>query len=122
MTDFWVEMTDQKLEFSHFQCPDIKNSQKVSQFPVLKYLIMESVCHSSSTDQPTIPTLHNPKPLQSLTQAPSTTTTEVYQNTKKDHKKQQPSHCFLHSVTHPTFPPPTFPFSATLSASPNFYS
>jgi hypothetical protein len=74
--------------------------------------------HSSPADQPTIPTLHNPNTLQSLTQIPSTTTTQIYPNTHKDHKRQQPLHCFLHL---PTLLP-TSPFSATLSNSPNFYS
>jgi hypothetical protein len=42
--------------------------------------------HSSLAYQTTIPTLQNPKPLKSLTQAPSTTTTEIYPNTHKGHK------------------------------------
>jgi hypothetical protein len=58
--------------------------------------------HSSLTEQPTIPTLHNPKSLQSLTQTPSSTTTEIYPNTHKNHKNSYP---------HTTFPthPPHFP-------------
>jgi hypothetical protein len=73
--------------------------------------------HSSPTDQLTIPTLHNPKSLKSLTKAPCTTT-EIHLNTHKDHKNQQPPHCLLHSPT----PLPTSPSSATLSNSPNFCS
>jgi hypothetical protein len=59
-----------------------------------------------------------PWPLQSLTQAPYTTTTEIHPNMHKDHKNHQHPHCFPHLPT----PLPTFLFSATLSNSPNFYS
>jgi hypothetical protein len=59
--------------------------------------------HSSTADQPTIPTLHNPKPLQSLTQAPSTITTEIHPNTHKDHKN---SNSHTASLTHSPFFPP----------------
>jgi hypothetical protein len=38
--------------------------------------------HSPSADQPTIPTLHNPKPLQSLSQPPYTTTKQLHPNTQ----------------------------------------
>jgi hypothetical protein len=69
------------------------------------------------TDQPTIPSLHNPNPLQFLTQAPYTTT-EIHPNTHKDHEIQLPPPCFPHSPT----PLPVSPFSATLTNSPNFYS
>jgi hypothetical protein len=63
-----------------------------------------SPTHSSLADQCTIPTLHNPNLLQSLTQAPYTTTTEIHPNTHKGHKNQQPPH---HFPTHlPHFPPP----------------
>jgi hypothetical protein len=65
--------------------------------------------HSPPTDQPTMTTSYNPKPLQSLTQAPSTTT-EIHTNTHKDHKNQQPSQCFPYSLT--SFC--SSPFSATL--------
>jgi hypothetical protein len=63
-------------------------------------------------------TLHNPNPLQSLTQAPYTTTTEMHPNTHKGHKTQQPLQCSPHSPN----PLPASPFSAILSNSPNFYS
>jgi hypothetical protein len=64
-----------------------------------------------------VPTLYNSNPLQSLTQAPYTTT-EIHPNTHKDHKPQQPPHCFPHSPTSL----PTSPFSATLTNLPNVYS
>jgi hypothetical protein len=38
---------------------------------------------SPPADQPTIPTLHNPNPMQTLTQAAYTTTTEIHPNTHK---------------------------------------
>jgi hypothetical protein len=72
--------------------------------------------HSSLTNKPTVPTLYNPKCLQSLKQTPSTT--EIQPNIHKDHKNQQPPHCFPYSPT--TLPISTF--SATLSNSPNLYS
>jgi hypothetical protein len=56
-----------------------------------------------------MPNLHNPKPLQSLTQAPYTTT-EIHSNTHKGHKTQQPPHHFPHSH----IPLPTSSFSVTL--------
>jgi hypothetical protein len=59
-----------------------------------------------------------PQTLQSLTQAPYTTMTEIQQNTHKGHKTQKPPHCFPYSPT----PLPTSPFSATLTNFPNFYS
>jgi hypothetical protein len=69
--------------------------------------------HSSPTDQPTIPTLHHPKLLQSLTQAPSKTTTEIHPNTYKDYKTQQPCtassthlHLFLPPALVPPYPTP----------------
>jgi hypothetical protein len=45
-----------------------------------------------------------PSPLQSLTQGPSTTTTEIYPNTHKSHKTQQTPYLF----PHPPFPSPLF--------------
>jgi hypothetical protein len=51
--------------------------------------------HSSPIKQPTILTLYNPKHLQSLTQTPSSTTTEIYPNTHES-QKQQPPCCFPH--------------------------
>jgi hypothetical protein len=71
----------------------------------------------SPADQPTVPILHNPNPLQSLTQAPYTTK-EIHPNTQKGHKTHQPPHCFPYSPT----PLPTSPFSATLTNSQNCYS
>jgi hypothetical protein len=65
-------------------------------------------CHQ--TTPPTyilIPLTNQPKPLLSLTQAPSTTT-EIHPNTHKDHKNQQP---LTDSTTHPPYfpPPPVVP-------------
>jgi hypothetical protein len=74
--------------------------------------------HSLPADPPTIPTLHSPNSLQSLTQAPYTTATEIHPSTHKSHKTQQPPHCFPHSPT----PLLASCFSATLTNSPNFYS
>jgi hypothetical protein len=82
-------------------------SQPVTRLPL-------TPTHSSPTDQPTIPTLHKPKP---LTQA-SSNTTEIHPNTHKDYKNQQQPHCFPHSH----IPLTSSPFSATLSNSPNFYT
>jgi hypothetical protein len=62
--------------------------------------------------------LHSPNHLQSLTQAPSTTTTEIHLNTHKDHKTQKTLQCFPYSPT--SLPAPSF--SATLSKHSNFYS
>jgi hypothetical protein len=56
--------------------------------------------------------LHNP--LQSLTQAPYTTT-EVHPNIHKGHKAQQPPHHFPNSRT----PLPASPSSAILTNFPN---
>jgi hypothetical protein len=67
--------------------------------------------HSPPADQPTTPILHNPNSLQYLIQAPYTTTTEIYPNTYKCHKTQQPLYDFPHSPT----PLPSSPFSATLT-------
>jgi hypothetical protein len=44
--------------------------------------------YSPPADKTTIPTLHKPNPLQSLIQAPYTTTTEIHSNTHKGHKTQ----------------------------------
>jgi hypothetical protein len=73
---------------------------------------------SQPADQPTIPTLHNSSPPQSLTQAPYTTTTEIHSNTNKGYKTQQPFHCLPYSPT----PHPASLFTATLNNSPNFNS
>jgi hypothetical protein len=68
------------------------------------------------TDKLTIPTVHNPSHLQSLTRAPSTTRTEMYPKMHKGHKTQQlptssPSNpLLLHSF-----------FSATFTNNSNFY-
>jgi hypothetical protein len=71
-----------------------------------------SPIHSSPADQPTISTLQNLKPLQFLTQA-SSTTTEIYPNTHKDHKTSS-SHTA--SRTHPPyFPPPPLVFGEYLT-------
>jgi hypothetical protein len=51
---------------------------------------------------------HNLSPLQSLTQAPSTTT-EIHKNTQKSHEPQQLPYLFAHPPT------PCPSFSATLS-------
>jgi hypothetical protein len=67
--------------------------QPVTRLPLLP-------TYSPPANQPIIPTLHNPKPLQSLTQTPYTTVTEIHQNTHKGHITQQPTHDFPH--TYPT--------------------
>jgi hypothetical protein len=86
--------------------------------PILPQLVTRLILtptHSSPAGQSTMPTLHNPTPLQSLTQASSTITTEIYPNTDKN---QKPLQCFPHSPT----PFPASTFSATLLNSPNFHS
>jgi hypothetical protein len=40
--------------------------------------------------------MYTPSSLQSLTQAPSTTTAEIHPNTHKGHKTQQPQYFFPH--------------------------
>jgi hypothetical protein len=59
--------------------------------------------HSPPADQPTIPTLHNPNLLQSLTQAPYTTITKIHTNTCQGPKTQLIQH-FTQSPPH--FLPP----------------
>jgi hypothetical protein len=81
---------------------------------------------SSSTNQSTVPTVHPPNPLQSLTQAPSTTTVEIHPNTHKGLKTQQ---SITSSSIHPLFQPillvPPLPitqvfiFSQITSSPPN---
>jgi hypothetical protein len=66
-------------------------SQPVTRLPL-------SPTHSPPSDQPPVPTLYNPNLLQSLTQAPYTTTTEIHPNTHKGHKTKQLPH---YSLTHP---------------------
>jgi hypothetical protein len=48
--------------------------------------------------------LYTIHPLQSLTQTPCITTTQIHPNTQKAHKTQQPLHSFSNHPTH--FPPP----------------
>jgi hypothetical protein len=60
--------------------------------------------YSWPTEQPTIPTLHNPKPLQSVTQTPSSTTTEIDPNIQKDHKNNSPHNAFLTHQPHFLYP------------------
>jgi hypothetical protein len=55
-----------------------------------------SPTHSSPADYLTVPTVHVPRSLQSMTRAPSTTTVETHTNTHKGHKTQQSSYLFLH--------------------------
>jgi hypothetical protein len=60
--------------------------------------------HSPPADQPTVPTLYNPNPLQSLIEAPYTTTAKIHPNT---HKATKPSSPHIASSTHPPhFLPP----------------
>jgi hypothetical protein len=73
---------------------------------------------SPPADQPTIPTFNNPNPLQTLTQAPYTTTIQIQKNTNKGHETISPPYCFPHSPTSL----PTSSFNATITNSPNFYS
>jgi hypothetical protein len=73
--------------------------------------------HSLPADQPTVPTLHNPNPLQSPTQAPYTILTEIHPNTHKGHKTQHSPHHFPHLPT----PLPASLFSAILTNFPNIY-
>jgi hypothetical protein len=61
---------------------------------------MSPPTHLPPAEQPTVPTLHNPNALQSLTQALYTTTTEIHPNTHKGHKSQ---HSPLH-LPHLTTP------------------
>jgi hypothetical protein len=56
--------------------------------------------HSSPADQSTVPTLHNAKPLQSLTQGPYTTTTEIYTKHTRATKHSSP---LMASPTHPPY-------------------
>jgi hypothetical protein len=73
---------------------------------------------SPAADQPTIPNLYKPNPLQSLTQTPYTAT-EIHPNIHKGHKKQQPLYHFPHSPNHfrPPLLVPTYPIAQTSIAS-----
>jgi hypothetical protein len=75
---------------SHPLCPPAHTFPSHSPLTCHQTTLPSSI-HSLFADQPPIPTF-----TQSLTQAPYTTT-EIYPNTHKDHKTQQPPHCFPHS-------------------------
>jgi hypothetical protein len=62
--------------------------------------------HLPLADKPTVPTVYNHSPLQSLTKTPSTSTTEIHSNIHKSHKIQQSQHLLVHPST--PFPAPPF--------------
>jgi hypothetical protein len=87
---------------SHPLSPPASPSLPILPRPVTRLPL--PLTHSSPADQPPIPTLHSPKPLQSLTQAPSTITTETHPNTHRTTKTSSPHTA---SPTHPLYFPPS---------------
>jgi hypothetical protein len=85
------------LSFLIHSLPLCSPSPLILPQPVTRLLLPPT--HSPTADQPTVPNLHNPSHLQSLTQAPYTIITEIYSHTDECHKTQQPPHCFHHSHT-----------------------
>jgi hypothetical protein len=70
--------------------------------------------HSPPTDYPTVPAVHNPSPLQSVTQAPSNIRTEIHPNMHQGHKTQPLPYLFPHLPT----PFSDFHFIATFTNCP----